>query len=131
MAWTKKTVNDMLLASEVSISLPTGSTRGYSSEIDFLKLPLNGNNRYVTFVLTPSAVSGTNLDIELYAAWESGGTKVLLKDAPVADLTADATAVAGVVDLAAYPAPYYYLAWLTDADEQANTIDVRVMAKGL
>ena len=42
------------------------------------------------------------------------------------DITATGT-VAGLIDLNAYPAAFYYLAWTADVDESANTIAVKVM----
>ena len=126
MAFTQTTENGFLHAYEVS-TLPGSATTEYSAEIDFLKYRNKANNNeYASFVLNASAVTGTNLDIALYGSYESGGTKFLLKDALVADLTATG-AVAGVIDIKAYPAPYYYVAWTSDVDESANTITVRVI----
>lgn len=130
MSWTLKSRgevgNEMLVAHE-QYTLPASATIGYSTEIDFASPQRNTESRNVTFAFNASAVSGTNLDIALYGAYESGGTKFLLKDAVVADITATGVS-AGVIDLNDYPAPYYYLAWTADADESANTIDVWVMA---
>ena len=126
MAWTQKTRNGTVVGSETSITLPASATIGYSSEITFVKPDLSKANKYVEFGFNPSAVSGTNLDIALYGAMTSGGTKFLLKDAVVADITATGL-VFGQIDINAYPAPYYYLAWTADVDESANTIDVYVI----
>lgn len=115
----------MLVAKE-TYTLPSSATTEYSTEIDWVH-PNKLANRYVSFTFNPSAVSGTNLDIALYGADTSGGTKYLLLDAVVADITATGT-VAGQVDLNAYPAPFYYLAWTSDADESSNTIDVAVVS---
>jgi hypothetical protein len=72
--------------------------------------------------LNASAVSGTNLDISLHGTWEAGGSKVtLVSDALVADITATGNNV-DILDLNAYPMPYYYIGWTADADESANTI---------
>jgi len=124
--WTTKLVgkfkNRNTYAREDNITLPSSATTGYSSEIDFLQPRLKNNNFYVNFSAKASAVSGTNIDIALYGANESGGTKYLLLDAVVADLT-DGTIKQNVIDLNQYPAPYYYLAYTTDADESANTIE--------
>jgi len=126
MAFSVESVNDFVVANE-SYTLPSSATTEYSSEIDFLKYRQRGNNnQYASFVITLSAVSGTNVDFALYGAYESGGTKFLLKDALIADQTAAGT-VAGVIDIKAYPAPYYYIAWTSDADESANTVTVRVV----
>lgn len=125
MAFAGKTVNDLGGYWE-SKTLPSSATTGYSSEISFLKPRCDGTVQTVIFAFLPSAITGTNLDIALYGANTTGGTKFLLKDAVVADLTVDATKVAGSIDINAYPAPYYYIAWTSDVDESANTIQVDV-----
>lgn len=127
MAWTKSSHAGILKLSE-SKTLPSSATVGYSSVIDpdiHVAPNFGKNNRYVTFTFNPSAVSGTNLDIALYACDSDGSNAVLLKDAVVSDITATGE-VAGVVDLNAYPAQYYKLGWTADADESSNTITVKV-----
>lgn len=120
MAFTSKSTNKgTVVTHSETYTLPSTGT-GYSTA---LEIPLSKNlNRYVTFTFNPSAVSGTNLDIALYGADTLTGTKYVLKDAVVADITATGL-VAGVVDLNAFPAPFHFLGWLVDADESANTID--------
>lgn len=129
MAWTKSSVGqekNVLLMAE-TYTLPASATTEYSTVIKEVGPKFSKLNRYVTFTFNPSAVSGINLDIALYGSdTEAGTTKYLLKDAVVADITATG-AVAGVIDLNAYPSPYYFLAWTADANESANTIDVKVM----
>ena len=122
MAWTAKTQNGMGYYTESS-TLPSSATTGYSAVINKIKPRLDGTNQYVYFTFQASAISGTNLDIALYGAMTSGGTKFLLKDAVVADITTTAKA-AGSIDVNAYPAPYYYIQWTADANESANTITV-------
>ena len=125
MSWVKQTepkTSKTLVAKELTITLPSSATTEYGSEIDFLT-----PDHYVSFGFNASAVSGTNLDIALYGAYESGGTKYLLKDAVVSDITATGL-VFGGVDLQSYPAPYYYLAWTSDANEVANTIDCFIVS---
>lgn len=127
MSWSKSTENGLLVAKEETITLPSSATTEYSSEINFVRPDNSKANKYVEFGFNASAVTGTNIDIALYGAMSSGGTKFLLKDTIVADITATGL-VFGQVDLNAYPAPYYYLAWTTDVDESANTISVYVIA---
>jgi len=56
-----------------------------------------------------------------------GTNKYLLLDAVVADITTGvATWKAAAVDINAYPAAYYFLAWTTDQTEAANPITVHV-----
>ena len=128
MAFRKRSENTYLVAEE-DYTLPSSATTEYSSEIDFIKaINRDTQSEYVSFVITVDAVSGTYLDIALYGAYESGGTKFLLKDAVVADITGAGTS-AGIVDIKAYPAPYYYIGWTSDADESANTLTLNVIAK--
>lgn len=123
MAWTKSTINDLRAQTLTAVALPGSATTEYSSVINFLKPRCDGTNQYITFVGTVSAISGTNADIALYGSKTSAGTtKYLLKDAIVADLTNSAKVAAGVVDINAYPAPYYFIGWTADANEAANTI---------
>jgi hypothetical protein len=129
MSWTSTGVtgkkrNITLL--EETFTLPASATIGYSTVIDDFGPNLDNNNRWISASFNASAVTGTNLDIALYGASSDGGTKFLLKDAVVADITATGT-VAGLIDLNAYPAAFYYLAWTADVDESANTITVKVM----
>ncbi len=126
MAWIKKTVNGMLVAEE-TITLPSTGT-GYTSEINFLK-PTNSATKYVGLVCTASAVSGTNLDVSLNGTWTSGGTKVVLVDAPggIEDITNTAKTKSSIFNLNAYPAPYYYIGFTVDTDESSNTVTVRLV----
>lgn len=128
MAWTESSgaQGRMLILTE-TYTLPSSATTEYSTVIEEIS-PDSRQNRYVTFGFNASAVSGTNLDIALYgSATKAGTTKTLLKDAVVADITATGM-VYGQIDLNAYPAAYYFLAWTSDADESANTIAVEVHA---
>ena len=126
MAWANKGANGLNMFEETK-TLPGSATTGYSTEIDFLKISRDTNNKYVSLLVNCSAVSGTNVDIALYGAMTSGGDKFLLLDAVVADVTTGVVK-GGVFDLNAYPAPYYYIAYTTDADEDANTITMTVFA---
>lgn len=128
MAWVKKTVNGVLYAQEV-VTLAASATYAYTSEIDFLK-PNSELNNYVTVMCEASAVTGTNVDVELFGCHTSAGTKFSLLDAPCADVTNAAKTKAGVVDLNAYPAPYYYVGLLCDTNESANTMTVTIVHAG-
>lgn len=127
MAFAHSSHGAILKLSE-TYTLPSSATTEYSSVIDANKNvgpDFRNNNRYVTFTLNASAVSGTNLDIALYACDSDGSNPVLLLDAVVADITATGL-VAGVVDLNHYPAQFYVIGWTSDVDESANTIDLQV-----
>lgn len=130
MAWTEKSVTgtgrNLLVLSE-TYTLPSSATTEYSSAIVLIGPNLSNNNRWVAFGFNASAVSGSNLDIGLYGAPTLGGTKTLLLDAVVSDIAATGK-VTGVVDLNAYPSGFYFLGWITDTNESANTIAVDVWA---
>lgn len=125
MAWSNKGRNGFNTYQETVDLVDT--TTGYTSEIDFLKISRENNNKYISVLAEATAVTGTNVDIALYGAMESGGDKFLLKDAIIADIT-DTTATGGVFDLNLYPAPYYYISFTTDADESANDMTFTVFA---
>tara|TARA_R110002110_G_C12932244_1_gene668469 strand:- start:35 stop:478 length:444 start_codon:yes stop_codon:yes gene_type:complete len=121
MAFTKTSTNGKTVYQE-TYTLPASATIGYSTEIDFFSFNPELANKNVTVVLNASAVSGTNLDISLYGTWEAGGSKVtLVADTLVGDITATGNNV-DILDLNAYPMPYYYIGWTADADESANTV---------
>ena len=126
MAWKTelagKFKNSTFFGKEDEITLPSSATAGYSSVIEFMQPDTKNEHKYVTFGANASAVSGTNLDIALMGADTSGGTKYLLLDALVADITTTGR-ISAVVDLNLYPAPYYYIRHTSDADESANTVD--------
>jgi hypothetical protein len=121
----------MLVAVHGPVALPSSATIGYSSVIDFLPaLNREAAHEYATILCHTSAITGTNVDIALYGSSDSAGTdKYLLVDAPVADLAKSGSVYdqAGVIDLKAYTAPYYFIGWTSDADEHLNTITVTIM----
>lgn len=125
MAWTKSTTNGQTYQTELGINLPASATTEYSSEINFLKFDNSKDSVNATIFITVSAVTGTNLDIALYGAYQSGGTKYLLLDALVPDITG-AENVAASVDINDYPAIFYYVGWTADVNESANTIGLAI-----
>jgi hypothetical protein len=129
MSWTEKAVGrhqNITLLSE-TYTLPASATIGYSSVIEQFSPDFANNDRNIAVSLNASAVSGTNLDIALYGSDTlDGADKFPLKDALVADITATGW-VTGPIDLNEYPAAYYFIAWTADADESANTIEVKIM----
>lgn len=130
MAWTPTSITGNLrniLILEETYTLPASAITGYSSVIDGFGPNMTNNNRYIAVTFLTSALSGSNLDMSLYGATKVGGTKVQLLDVIVADISNGDGIVAGLIDLNAYPAGVYYLAWLADTNEAANTIAVQVM----
>ena len=127
MAWTKGTANGMGRNFE-TVTQAASATYAYSSVIDFLKPKGDGQARYVSLFAEASAVSGTNIDISLWGAYTSGGTKFLLVDAPgsIADLTNAAKTAGASFNIEAYPAPYYYIGMLADVNESANTVTLSI-----
>ena len=130
MAWSKTSANGFSVYTE-EITLPSSATTEYSSEIDFLAPNPKTTNRNVIVVANASAVSGTNLDISLQGGWvtgTAGGSMVQLVDGFIGDISATGNNI-DILDLNAYPSPYYRIAHLSDADESANTITYTIMVK--
>jgi len=127
MAWARKTRNGLGGQQEV-VTQASSATYAYSSVISFLKPKGDGKNRYVTLWAQASAVTGTNIDISLWGSLTAAGTKYLLTDAPgsIVDLATGALTSAGRFDLEAYPAPYYWIGMLADADEHLNTVTLNI-----
>lgn len=127
MAWTKRSNKGVAFLDE-TYTLPSSAVREYSSVIVEMLPDPKRQNRYISVAMYPSAITGSDLDIALYGSVDRSGTdKFQLVDAVLTDLTVDATWVVGLIDLNAYPAPFYFLAWLPDVNESANTIRVIVM----
>lgn len=124
MAWDKNTVNDMLVATETIDGKSTA--KAYTAEIDFFKMGPYGGVRWLRVAATPDTITGSNYDVTLEGAYESGGTKVVLKDEIIADMTVDGAEVATTVawDLWSTPMPFLYLAFLSDTDETSNEIAI-------
>ena len=118
-AWTKKTTGNF--GDVVATTIVTNSdnaTITYSPVLSFAKLKKTAK-RNITIFVEATTLTGTNLDFSLYGSdTEDGTVKYLLLDAVVADLTTG-VAGAGIVDLNAYPAPYYFIGIFPDADESA------------
>ncbi len=122
MAWTETTVNDVFTATE-TVTLASSTTTEYFAVIDFLQ-PFRLEHRdYVEFVLTASAVSGSNLDIGLHGSFTEAGTvKNEITDALVTDVTNGTKVQFAARDVSATPFPYYFISITTDANESANTL---------
>ncbi len=128
MAWTFKTVNQIIQTTE-QYTLPSSAVIGYSSEIDFFHMGPYGGIRFVRFAFVASAVNGVDLNIRLYGAYSSGGTRVELLDPLVASITGNVeVASSTALDMWLYPMPYFYVGWEADTDESTNTIDVTLTA---
>lgn len=129
MAWVKTSHRGVdLIAQEAGVTLPASATTEYSTVIPFMG-PNGNQNRYISVLVSASTVSGTNLDIQLHGAMTPTGSKFLLKDTIVTDVT-NGVVQGGVIDLNAYPAPYYFVSWTADANESANTITVTLFIPG-
>ena len=128
MAFVNRTANDYGRVFEQLTLVDTATV--YSSVISAIKVKSGKNSpdkQYVTFTFQASGVAGTDLDIALMGSDTLAGTKFLLKDAIVADiLTGVTTRVAGVLDMQAYPASFYWIRVITDADESGNTLDINI-----
>lgn len=131
MAWTRLAapLNSGLTIIQEEVTLVDTDT-AYTSEIpediQGLMTPDSSAARKVLVSFNASAVTGTNLDISVQGQWASGGTRVQLLDAVVADITATGENSA-IFDLNAYPAAWYSFAALSDADESSNTLTVTLV----
>jgi hypothetical protein len=131
MAWSETTSANGYKVYTETITLPASATAGYSSQIDFLEADPSTTTNNVIVVANASAVSGTNLDLSLIGHWTkdtAGASMVTLVDAYIADITATGNNI-DVLDVNAYPMPYYRLKHISDADESANTITYTVIVK--
>lgn len=126
MAWVNTSRKSLIVKTESTITLPASATFGYTSVIDDLLPDPTNNNRFVSILVVASAISGTNIDVGLFGSMTPTGSKFLLLDAVVADVTNSAKSKGGVVDLNAYPAPYYWIGWEADTNESANTVTVTI-----
>jgi len=126
MSWSKKTENGMFIAEE-TVTLADTST-AYTSEIDFIKPSNNGfEKEYFTVVTDPSANPATTLDVNLVGVDESGGTKFTLKSTLVTQYNGGNAVAAAVIDMKAYPAPYYYIALVSGGNDSSATCNVKII----
>ena len=120
LAWAKQTTGnfgDLVLKTIITNS--TTAAKSYTPVINAAKFNNTAKRTIGIFVEGSTLSGGGNLDFALEGSdTEAGTVKYILLDAVVADLT---TGVAGygTVDLNAYPAPYYFISVLPDADESA------------
>ena len=123
-AWTKAPHGYMGDNFHTSTMVGAASAKAVYFPVITFMAPSMGERRIVTMNARVNAVTGTNMDIVLYGAMTSGGTKFILKDAVIADLTKSGTVyvLGAQVDLNAYPAPFYYIGVTFDVDEKANTL---------
>lgn len=111
-------------AVETGVALAASGTT-YSSEITFLHKDLTAKSEYMVVTFLASATLAANADFDLYGAWESGGTKVLLVDDIITDGKAT-TAIAAAVQIRKYPMPYYYIGITTGGADSDKTMTIRI-----
>lgn len=130
MAWTKNTISNLPAGARTtwteSVSLPSSTGDGYTSEIDFIKPDFTKEEYKVGVTFTLSGLAGTNVDVAIEGAVASGGTKVTLLDAPVVDFTASGTKHY-IFDLNDYPMVVYYFKFTVDANEAANSMSTTIV----
>lgn len=131
MSWSKTTVNGMLVATETVTLAGAAGAYAFTSEIDFIPMG-DLANKYVTLTCVASAVTGTNVDVSLHGystKGTSGGSNNQLVDAPgsIGDITNSAKTKQASFDIKPYPAPYYRIGFLSDANESANTVTVTII----
>lgn len=123
VAKTEKTNNRLYHFNETIVG-PNAATV-YSAELAAIVRPnLGFANRYLAISAIKSVAMVTDLVVELYGALSSGGTKVLLKTDVITGLTN--ARKSGVVDLNAYPFPYYYVAVKSSANNSNGDVTIDV-----
>lgn len=119
MAWTPTTPNSIQVRAELGKALPNNSTV-QTDQIDFLKPNTKVESHWASLTVKPTGtIVGTNVDVNIYGRWESGGTNVLL----VADallFTSFAAAATYQFDVNKYKFPYYSVELETDANETGS-----------
>lgn len=128
MAFTGSSVNGLSKRQEV-ITL-VNATTVFSSAIDFLHLRRRFPQNVVTVLIQASAVSGTNVDVNLYGSDTLAGTTKRLLEANFVTALTDGTEAIATFDAGAQPWPYYFFRFETDADETANTVTVTILSPG-
>jgi hypothetical protein len=104
----------------------TDTTQTYLPVITFMTNSLN-RHRHVFLNFYFPVVTGTNIDVAIYGSMTPTGTKFLLLDAPVADITTAGAAKGTEFDVNAYPAPYYWVSLIYDGNNGGNTGYVRII----
>lgn len=121
MAWTPKNPTGKCPMKEETIAALGNTATVYTSVIDFIDPILrNGQTtKYLVFTFQPSDTPASgDYEIILYGAKKSGGTKVLLLDALIADTKA---ILSGKVDISQYPYPYYYVGIKSAGNDAAKS----------
>jgi len=107
VAKVEKTNNRLYHFNETIVG--PNATTVYSAELAAVVRPnLLFSSRNLAISAIKSNAMATDLIVELYGALSAGGTKVLLKTDIITGLTN--ARKSGIVDLNAYPFPYYYIA---------------------
>ena len=130
MALTKLTKNDGLLVSEDAITGPNNTT-AYSTQLLDLKPDTNKTTNKVLIAIKASGAFTTNGTMDIYGSWsptnqESLGEKFQLVDNALSGNISTAWQTY-VLDLNAFPAPYYYVAVHSTGDNSGKTFSIRVM----
>jgi hypothetical protein len=132
--WVNKTSNDLGRVQQVFDLAIAGAAQGFTSVIKAIKVRSKSlvigdggsNGQYVSFSFTPSAVTGTNLDIALYGADTIDGDKSLLLADIVAVLENDGVRITGIIDVQQYPSAFYFISVTGDNAETGNTMLIAI-----
>lgn len=128
MAWSLKSVNGCLVATETVTGVASGTA--YTSEISFIK-KTDLANHYVGISCANASLAGTNLDVSLLGTATSGTAGASMEfthvsDSLVADITTGTTKSANV-DFNLYPTPFYRIGFLVDSSETAKSVTVTIV----
>jgi len=124
MSWLNVGANNVPCKKEV-ITLPSSTGSAYSSVIDFVGPNTLHEHAYVNMTFKASAISGTNIDLVLFGSETTSSADAVDTGYSIAALT-DATVLLKNVDLNQYGFPYYFIKYTVDADEDANTLTIKV-----
>lgn len=126
MAQTVATKNTLSVITELAITGPNANTV-FSSEIKQVVPNIGQANRRILVAGITSGAITTDFTVDLYGAATSGGTKYLLSSGIISGGLVNTSLKAGVVDLNAFPSPYYYIGLKSTANNSAITADVFVI----
>ncbi len=132
--WVNRTSNLLGRVQQTFDLAIAGAAQGFTTVINAIKVrskslvigESGSNGQYVSFSFNASAVTGTNLDIALYGCDNAAGNDMyLLLDPLVADITATGK-ITAILDIQAYPAPFYFISVTGDNAEVGNTLAISI-----
>lgn len=127
-AWATDQGDGINFAYIADADLPGSATTVYTQELSFLEPNTRTSGvQGVVVEVSATAVSGTNLDIDVHGSREASTSSSFALPGISGSTTVTGTDTETFkFDLKEYPMPYFYIAVTTDTDESANDITIRV-----